>query len=260
MTQSKKKRNDDAPRWESLGDGTIQIPCGEKRELTLRKERADAEFHTLAPAISMLDADLVFEGNGKRVSGLTCKQCGASTERESGNAAIVAYPGNYPLSPITFQCGLCGKGYGTISGLIEVFGPEDWRDQLALFRKLPGTQPVEREWVIAEADGARCMRPMARLAIDAALTPTTGSTVKLLKVIAYQEDQVLAVLHNPDLPMRETTIDRQARPLAPWNTRPTIAERNELDEAQRDHRREVEAMIDHELRALRSQKLAAAGL
>ena len=38
------------------------------------------------------------------------------------------------------------------------------------------------------------------------------------------------------------------------------AERNELNEAQRDHRREIEATIDQELRALRSEKLAAAGL
>lgn len=90
--------------------------------------------------------------------------------------------------------------------------------------------------------------------------PTIGTTIGLLKVIAYNETQVLEVLHDPKLPMRETRIDRLARPLEQWNVRPTIAERHELSEAQRAHRLEVEAAIDQELRMLRSQRLAEAGI
>jgi hypothetical protein len=92
------------------------------------------------------------------------------------------------------------------------------------------------------------------------VTPTTGSTIGLLKVIAHDESQALDLLHDPKLPIRETRIDAFARPLEPWNVRPTVAERNELDDAQRNHRRAMEAAVDEELRALRTEKLAAAGL
>ena len=92
------------------------------------------------------------------------------------------------------------------------------------------------------------------------MTPTTGNTVGLLKVIAHTEDQVTQLLHDSELPIRETRIDRFARPIERWNTRPSVGERNELAGAQRDHRLGVEAAIDAELRELRHQKLAAAGL
>ena len=92
------------------------------------------------------------------------------------------------------------------------------------------------------------------------MTPTTGTTIRLLKAIAHVEEQLMNVLHDPDLPMRETRIDHSGRPLGRWNVRPSVAERSDLAEAQRDHRREVEAAIDQELRELRHQKLAAAGL
>jgi len=111
-----------------------------------------------------------------------------------------------------------------------------------------------------EHDAKRSIRETSRAAIDAAVTPTIGTSIFLLKVIAHDESQVLEVLRDPKLPMRETRIDRLARPLEPWNTRPTIAERNALADAQKQHRLEVEAAIDRELRMLRTQRLAEAGI
>ena len=48
---------------------------------------------------------------------------------------------------------------------------------------------------------------------------------------------MLTLLQDRDLPLRETKIDRHARPLEPWNVRPTIAERNELQLAHREQTR-----------------------
>jgi len=241
------------------------VGCDSTHEAALlcghaRFERAAADFHLLAPVISLLGADLVYEGGQQRVSGLTCKKCGASQARDTGNAAITVTSGSYPHRPCAFGCALCGESYGTIAGMVEAFGPEDWRGQLELLRKVGGSTPQEREWVIAEDGGHRAMRPTARAAIDAIVTPTTGSTIRLCKVIAYTEAQVTQLLHDSALPMRETTIDRFGRPLEQWNVRPTVGERNELADAQRDHRRAVEATIDQELRTLRNQKLAEAGI
>ena len=99
------------------------------------------------------------------------------------------------------------------------------------------------------------------------MTATTGYTLRLLKVIADDESQVLSILQDQDLPLRETQIDRFARPIERWNVRPSIDERTELEderteleEALRDRRAEIEAEVDRELRQLRSEKLAAAGL
>lgn len=216
-------------------------------------------FDALTPLISLLGCDLVFEGGQQRVSGLTCRKCGASQARDTGAPAITVTPGHYPSRPAAFQCALFGEHYGAIAGLIAACVPE-WKDQLALLRKVGSTEPVEYEWTIAEDDGVRCMRPTARLAIDAAVTPRIGNTIKLLKVIAHAEEQVTQLLHDSTLPMRATRIGRHGRPLERWNTRPAVGERNELAEAQQQHRREVEVAIDQELRELRHQKLAAAGL
>ena len=112
-------------------------------------------------------------------------------------------PGQYPHNPPTYSCEHCGHPYGRISGLIEAFGGT-WQEQLALVRRVGGSTPFEKQWTIAEHDGKRSMRETSRAAIDAAVTPTTGSTIKLLKVIAHDESQALDLLHVSGLPLRET--------------------------------------------------------
>jgi hypothetical protein len=258
-TETKTKSRPKRKSYDVLGEGTIQVRTGEKLERTLRLERIDVDPHGTAPAILLLGVDLVYSGGKTRVAGLVCTMCKAGRIPLTDEPAIMrSGPGSYPDSPPSYQCALCGHSYGKLSGLINAFGG-DWRDQLELLRKIGGSTPIEREWVIAEDDGKRAVRPRARAAIDAAVTPNTGSTIKLVKALAFQEDQVLNALHDPDLPLRDTRIDRQGRPRERWNVRPSMAERSELQDAWRDHRRETEATIDAELRALRHEKLAAAG-
>lgn len=196
--ETTKPRRKPTRNYDVIDDGRIRCRTCAKLGHTLRLGCIDTDPHGTGPAISLLDADLVYSGGKTRVAGLVCKSAA-----------------NLPHSPASYTCELCGHHFGRLSGLIGAFGGT-WEEQLALLRKVGGSTPIEREWVIAE--------------------------------------------HDAKPSMREARIGRLARPLEQWNVRPTIAERHELSEAQRAHRLEVEAAIDQELRMLRSQRLAEAGI
>jgi hypothetical protein len=242
-----------------LGDGTIQAKTGDKMEMGLRKERADASPDSLEPAVTLLGANLSWGSGRIRAKGLACKGCGRSEDRVTGAATIVVSAGHYPHRPSRFVCEACGHGVGTVSQLIDAYEPQ-WRAQLKILRQIGASTPVAEQWVIAEDQGRRVLRPSARAAIDAALGPDTGNTIKLVKVVAFREQQALDLLHDPDLPLRETRIDRLGRPLERWNTVPKPEEVTELRIALTDYRNEVERAIDAELRQIRAAKLAEAGL
>jgi hypothetical protein len=201
--------------YDVIDDGRTRCRTCAKLGHTLRLGCIDTDPHGTGPAISLLDADLVYSGGKTRVAGLVCTKCGAGRVPLTDDPAIIKSAANLPHSPASYTCELCGHHFSRLGGLIGAFGGT-WEEQLALLRKVGGSTPIEREWVIAE--------------------------------------------HDAKPSMREARIGRLARPLEQWNVRPTIAERHELSEAQRAHRLEVEAAIDQELRMLRSQRLAEAGI
>lgn len=245
--------------WVELGHGTIKIEAGDKLERSLRAERAVSEYHAVGPTISLLGFDLVFDGGRSRVRGMTCPECNARELRPHGLAAIYQEPGStYPDRVKPFRCAACGHPIGKLDRLVGTLVP-DAKDQLAIFRQVGATTPIEREWVVVETAGTRVMRESAREALDAALGNVTSDVVKIVKLVAFNEQQALGTLHASDLPLVECSLDRVGRPLERWNVRPTVAERRELDEAHRDYRRETEAVIDQELRRVKAERMAAAG-
>ena len=222
--------------YDLLGPATIQVRTGDKLERTLRARKADRIYHALEPAIELLGGKLVHSNAKLRIQGMPCPKCGALTVTATGASAIFTGRANYPANPHRWQCEGCGDGLGTISDLIEA-SCEDWKAQLKVLRQIGASTPMEQCWTIAEVDGQRTVRNVTRHALDAALPPSHGSTVRLLKVIAHDESQVLSILHDADLPFVEVGIDRVGRPLSRWNCHPSVDERTELDEALLDRRR-----------------------
>ena len=244
--------------YDLLGPATIQVRTGDKLERTLRAQNADRQYHALEPLIELLGGKLVHSNAKLRIQGMPCPKCGALTVTATGASAIFTGRANYPANPHRWQCAVCGDALGTISDLTEV-SCADWKAELKVYRLVGASTPMEQSWTIAEVDGLRTFRPMTRHALDAALPPSHGSTVRLLKVIAHHEEQVLAILHDNDLPFVEAEIDQVGRPLSRWNCRPSVDERVELDEALLERRRAMEKQLDAELRQERSRRPAAAG-